>query len=50
MPRGHGTLTRQSTQSALLIQQGGSAQSTHIKKQRRFVLCSNFSKGFNCRL
>lgn len=47
MPRGHGTLERKSTQSALSIRQWAFSTSPRTsKKQRHFVLCSNTPKSF----
>ncbi|RBQ02737.1 hypothetical protein [Pedobacter miscanthi] len=43
MPRWHGTLERQSTQSALSIQQCAFTQGPFAsKKQRHFVLCDQY--------
>ena len=51
MPRGHGTLERQSTQNALSIQLWAFYTTSHTsKKQRHFVLCSNSLLKFNSHL
>ncbi|MGQ7857219.1 hypothetical protein ACUN24_23515 [Pedobacter sp. WC2501] len=48
MPRWHGTLERQSTQSALSIQQWAFYTTLRAsKKQWHFVLCSIFLKALN---